>query len=113
MVVLLAILLIILVLAPPWSWVVLGIAVVLEVVEIKLLLRWARKLDRESREKLGLEAMIGETADVVEPCGPDASGMVMVHGELWEASSTPAAGRGERVRILSVDGLRLRVAPLP
>jgi membrane-bound serine protease (ClpP class) len=110
MVVLIAILLMIFVLAPPWSIVVLLVAAVLEVFEIRFLLRWSGRLDRRTKKTTGIEGMIGATADVVEPCIP--TGTVMFHGELWEASSTAEAGRGERVRILAVDGLRLRVAPL-
>jgi membrane-bound serine protease (ClpP class) len=110
MVLLLAILLFFLVLSPPWAWVVLAIAIPLEIVELRLLRRWARRLDRESVEKVGMDAFVGATAEVVEPCLP--RGWVMVRGELWEASSTPAAERGEQVRVVGVDGLRLRVAPL-
>ena len=112
MVILLAILLLIFVLAPPWSIVVLLVAAVLEFFEIKLLLRWSRRIDRRTKETTGIEGMIGATADVVEPCGPTATGKVMYQGELWEASSTPAADRGDHVRIVAVDGLLLRVAPI-
>ena len=41
-------------------------------------------------------------------------GMVEIHGELWRARSggEPARlGEGERVRVLTMEGLLLRVAP--
>ena len=112
MVLLLAILLVVFFLAPPWSIVVLLVAAVLEFFEIKLLLRWSRHIDRKTKETTGIEGMIGATADVVEPCSPAATGKVMYQGEHWDASSTPAADRGEQVRIVAVDGLVLRVAPV-
>jgi membrane-bound serine protease (ClpP class) len=59
----------------------------------------------------GANAMIGATAVVRSSLDPD--GMVFVHGELWQATSTDGpAGRGELVRVVRVDGLHLTVSPL-
>ena len=55
--------------------------------------------------------MIGSVGTVREPLNP--SGMVFTNGALWQATSTsgPLAA-GAQVRVVGVDGLRLRVEAL-
>jgi membrane-bound serine protease (ClpP class) len=93
---------------PPWNVVLLAVACVLEVVEIVLLRRWSKRLDRRSKRMTGAEALIGEAAEVVEPCRPE--GLVHVHGELWQAHCDAGADVGETVRVTSLNGLKLVVA---
>lgn len=57
-------------------------------------------------------SLVGHTGVVVRELAPE--GMVEIHGELWRARSggEPARlGEGERVRVLTMEGLLLRVAP--
>ena len=68
---------------------------------------WAKRLDRRTKRTTGAEAMIGETAEVVQACRP--SGMVQLRGELWEARCDEGAEVGETVRVESLDGLTLVV----
>jgi membrane protein implicated in regulation of membrane protease activity len=106
---LLAILLV--VIAPvssPWSIVVIVVACFLEVGEIALLRRWAKRLDRSTVRTTGAEAMIGKRAAVVMACRP--TGTVQLRGELWEARCEGGAASGETVRVESVEGLTLIVA---
>jgi membrane-bound serine protease (ClpP class) len=42
----------------------------------------------------------------------DASGMVFVHGELWQAHAGQAIADGQKIRVNGVDGLRLSVEPM-
>jgi len=93
--------------ASPWSIVLILVACVLEAVEIVMLRRWSRRLDRKTVPSTGAEAMIGEPAEVVAPCRPE--GTVHVHGELWEARCDAGADKGERVLVESVEGLTLVV----
>ena len=59
----------------------------------------------------GEESMIGSLGSVREPLDP--SGMVFVNGALWQATSTGGAlETGAQVRVVGVDGLRLRVEPV-
>jgi membrane-bound serine protease (ClpP class) len=59
----------------------------------------------------GEESMIGMLGTVREPLNP--SGMVFVNGALWQATSTSGPlDAGTQVRIVGVDGLRLRVEAL-
>lgn len=58
----------------------------------------------------GLEGMVGETARVVSGfSGSPGAGKVLVHGEYWEADGPAGLASGELVRVVGVDGLRLRV----
>jgi membrane-bound serine protease (ClpP class) len=59
----------------------------------------------------GEEAMVGSAGTVREPLNP--GGLVFVDGALWQATATdgPLAA-GTPVRVVAVDGLRLRVEPL-
>ena len=59
----------------------------------------------------GEESMIGILGTVREPLNP--SGMVFVNGALWQATSTAGPlDAGIQVRVVGVDGLRLRVEAL-
>ncbi|HEY2790446.1 MAG TPA: NfeD family protein [Gaiellales bacterium] len=95
-----------LILPHPADVVVLVVGAVGEVGEIV----WGRRLAKRWRPKTGPEAMIGATAEVVEPCRP--VGHVRVHGELWEAHCRDGAEVGDTVTITALDELTLTVTPL-
>ncbi len=57
----------------------------------------------------GIEAMVGEFGEARTALDPE--GTVFVHGELWNARSASAVSPGQRVRVLSVDGMKLEVEP--
>jgi membrane-bound serine protease (ClpP class) len=64
-----------------------------------------------SKPVTGREALIGEIARVRSPLAP--RGMVWVDGALWEASvAEGTVPVGERVEVVAVDGLHLRVRPV-
>ena len=89
----------------PVNWAVVALGAAAEIGEIV----WGRRLARRWRPKTGPEAMIGQTAAVVEPCRPD--GTVRVRSELWEAHCEEGADAGETVRITALTGLTLTVVP--
>lgn len=95
-----------LLLPSPANVVVLVLGAVGEIGEIV----WGRRLARRWRPKTGPEAMIGQTATVVEPCRP--SGTVRVRGELWEAYCRDGADASETVRIAALEGLTLTVVAM-
>ena len=63
------------------------------------------------RVDTGIGGLVGETGIARTPLNP--KGKIFVHGEYWDAVSSIAVSEGTRVRVLSVDGLRLTVEPLP
>jgi membrane-bound serine protease (ClpP class) len=70
---------------------------------------------RRRRVSTGEEGLIGESGVVRTPivaAGGDHRGKVAVHGELWTASADRPIGSGERVRVVAVDGLRVKVEPV-
>ncbi len=56
----------------------------------------------------GKEGMIGETGIARSKIDPE--GRVLVHGELWSAWSEEKIAKGERVKVVEMDGLRIKVA---
>jgi membrane-bound serine protease (ClpP class) len=88
--------------------IVTSFAAVLVVVLLTLVVRTYR-----GQVRTGSEGMIMERGVVRTPLSP--VGKVFVHGELWEAETemdgeVPA---GEAVEVLAVEGMRLKVRPLP
>jgi membrane-bound serine protease (ClpP class) len=53
--------------------------------------------------------MVGELGVAHTPLAP--SGKVFVHGEFWDAESTRPLEAGARVRVVSIEGLILKVEP--
>jgi membrane-bound serine protease (ClpP class) len=100
-----AILLAFFVLSGAWA---IGAVVVGLAVEVGETWFWWR-LSRRRRPVVGVEALIGARATVVTPCRP--RGQVRVAGELWQATCEAGADPGDSVRVVSVDGLDLVVAP--
>lgn len=100
-----ALLLAILVLEEPWSWVVVGIGAAWEVAETVLIVRWSQR----RRSVVGTEALVGRVGVVAGDCMPE--GQVRVAGELWRARCAGGAATGDEVVIREVDGLTLVVEP--
>jgi membrane-bound serine protease (ClpP class) len=100
-----ALLLAVFVLPSPWGVVALGVGLSLELGEAWF---WWR-LSRRRRPVVGVEALVGARATVVTACRPQ--GHVRVAGELWQARCDAGADPGDAVRVVSVNGLELVVAP--
>lgn len=97
-------------------WIVVGVAVSVGVLAV-VVLRYAL-MARRGKVDTGREALIGQVATVIVPLAPD--GRVRVLGEDWSATlvAPGKAGampdrveKGARVRVVDVQGLRLRVRP--
>lgn len=94
------------ILDPPLGVIALAVGAVVEFGEA---IFWTRYL-RRIRVRTGVEGLIGERAEAIEPCEPD--GRVRLRGEIWSAVCERGAGTGEAVRVTAVDGLTLAVEPL-
>jgi membrane-bound ClpP family serine protease len=56
--------------------------------------------------------LLGQVGEVRQEIGGDArKGLVMVGGELWGAVAREKIAVGERVRVVSMEGLLLTVEP--
>jgi len=89
----------------PWNVAAVSAAAAVEVGEVYLWIRFLRRY----RVTTGAEGLIGQRAEVLEDCRPD--GRVKAMGEIWAATSSSPVAAGERVRIVAVEGLKLRVEP--
>jgi membrane-bound serine protease (ClpP class) len=65
---------------------------------------------RRVKPTIGSEEMIGMIGEAREDF--DRSGRVFVHSELWTAETTAPVETGQKVRVIAMDGLRLRVEPV-
>lgn len=92
---------------PPLGVIALAVGAVLEVGEA---IFWVRYLKR-IRVTTGVEGLIGERADVIEPCEP--RGRVKLMGEIWNAVCPEGAAAGDAVEVVAVERLTLTVRPLP
>ena len=71
---------------------------------------WLVTRARSAPIATGHEGMIGETGTAATDLAPDgADGKVHVHGEIWDARTTTYASRGEAIRVVGVEGLKLLV----
>ncbi len=60
--------------------------------------------------RTGASNLLGKNARVVRPFGePDAPGTVLLDGEYWDAYGAPGAAPGDTVRVVGMEGLKLRV----
>ncbi|MFQ5896447.1 MAG: nodulation protein NfeD, partial [Nitrospinota bacterium] len=57
----------------------------------------------------GHEGLVNARGVVRTVVQPERPGKVFIHGELWDAEGTEAIPSGESVRVVAVEGLRLRV----
>ena len=66
---------------------------------------------RGSKVQTGVSGLVGETGIARTALNPE--GKILVHGEYWDAVSSVIIAQGTRVRVLSIDGMRLIVERLP
>ncbi|MDC1068369.1 nodulation protein NfeD [Candidatus Kapabacteria bacterium] len=60
----------------------------------------------------GLDSMIDKTAVCCKDIEPNSFGEVKINGERWQAASATSIKQNERVKVLSVKGLKLTVIKL-
>lgn len=65
---------------------------------------------RRKKYVSGAEEMIGAQGEALEDF--DRSGRIRVHGELWTGVSAQPVRKGQRVEVLSMDGLKLNIKVL-
>ena len=66
---------------------------------------------RRNKVVTGVQGLIGETGVARTALAP--RGKVFVHGELWDAVASRTVAAGEPVVVRNVEGLQLRVDPVP
>jgi membrane-bound serine protease (ClpP class) len=87
--------------------VVIPVALGLSAIAI-FLVRLAVQAQRR-RAVTGAAGMIDEVGDALSAIAPGGTGRVATHGEIWWATAEDAIGKGDRVRVTAVNGLKLTV----
>ena len=107
MIVIVTLILALLFLPWPWNLVVIACAAAFEASLAFFGIRWTRR----RRVQVGVQTMVGQTAEVIKSLAPN--GQVKVDGTIWEARAQAGAGIGvgDTVRITGIDGLTLVVEP--
>ncbi|MGI8632661.1 MAG: NfeD family protein [Solirubrobacterales bacterium] len=105
MILVIAIALAVFVLQPPFGFVVIAGALVVEIFEIWLMIR----LSGRGRPSVGAESLPGTEGLAMSACRP--SGQVRLRGEIWSARCDPGADAGDPVTVVEVQGLTLHVVP--
>ena len=101
-----SLLLAVFVLEEPWSWVAVGLGIVLEIGETLFFFWWSKR----RKATVGAETLVGQTAVVSVQCRP--LGQVRLAGEIWQARCDAGAAVGEQVVVRELDGLLLVVDPV-
>jgi membrane-bound serine protease (ClpP class) len=91
------------------SWSVIAPAVILTTLFFAVMLRYAWRSQR-AIPATGIESLIGAAATAKTAIAP--RGTVLVHGELWEATSGESIAADAPVEITAVEGLTLVVKPV-
>lgn len=89
----------------PWRYVLAGLLLLTDVVEVYLWLKW-----RKTKSITGAEAMVGARGVALTECDPE--GQVKVKGQIWRAHSSPSAKPNDPIEVVAVDGISLRITPI-
>ena len=65
---------------------------------------------QKKKPTLGMEGLLGEIGEV--KVGLNPTGKIFVHGEYWNAEGDGEVGAGEKVRVVGVEGMTLKVQRL-
>jgi membrane protein implicated in regulation of membrane protease activity len=100
---LIALLLAIFLLPSPWGFVVVAVALVVDVLEVGVGLWYSKR----RRATVGTDALVGLTGVAVGELLPE--GQVKVNGEIWRARCETGCDAGDTVVVRAVKGLTLEV----
>jgi len=59
--------------------------------------------------KTNIDSLIGKSALVIKPITPISCGQVKIFGEIWRAEAEEEIKVGERVKVVGVEGVTLKV----
>ena len=62
-----------------------------------------------TRPVTGRSGMLEQVGEALGPIGAGGFGTISTHGEIWSATSSEDIRKGDQVRVVAVDGMRLTV----
>jgi membrane-bound serine protease (ClpP class) len=90
------------------SWTLIG---TLAIVTAAFVIVVARMAVRARRRPIvsGVESLVGADGEMLDDATD--TGWANINGETWQVKTAARVTRGQKVRVVAVDGVRLRVAP--
>ena len=83
--------------------------VVVSVIALLITKPLINKFKKFEVEPTNSDRVIGKVGEVTQKIGKNKYGEVKVYGNTWTASSKEVIEEGERVKVLSIDGVKLVV----
>ena len=114
MLTIIALVIAILFLSSPWSYVIVIVAAAIDIAETGTFYWWSRRRRRLTPVAVGTETIVGRTGVALGRLDPDAGhpeAQVRVEGEIWAARSDEPIDPGTPVVVTAVNGLVLDVEP--
>ena len=90
----------------PWRWLILIPAVLIDILDIAVWLRW-----RKRKAITGEESLVGAKGRIVSIEKPGTA-TINARGQLWSGEVGPDVQVGDEVVVTGIDGLRLKVEPV-
>jgi membrane-bound serine protease (ClpP class) len=89
----------------PWRYLFIAFLLLVDVFQIIVWLRWRKRRAITGHE----ERLMGSDGETITACKP--FGQVRVRGQMWKAYCPDGIDQGQRVTVIAVDGLQLKIAP--
>ena len=89
-----------------------GICLAVSLVLLPLSRKFAHRISKAQPQNANVDRMIGHNAVVVKAITPDQPGQIRYEGEVWLASAGETLSEGDKVKIISLSGTRVRVERL-
>jgi membrane protein implicated in regulation of membrane protease activity len=86
-----------------------GLFIAVAVVLLPLTRSLAKRITKESPQKSNVDALLGRTALVTKAIDPDRGGQVKIGGEIWRALAQQEIAVGEKVTVIEVSGVHVKV----
>ena len=89
-----------------------GICLAVSLALLPLSRKFAHRITKAQPQNANVDRMIGHNAVVVKAITPDQPGQIRYEGEVWLASAGETLSEGDKVKIISLSGTRVRVERL-
>ncbi len=98
----------------PGFGVPLSLIVVLALVTAAFVIVVARLALRARRAPIvsGVRTLVGAEGEMVDDTGEAATGWATIRGETWQVRAAARLARGQKIRVVAMDGMLPRVAPV-
>jgi inner membrane protein len=89
-----------------------GICLAVSLVLLPFSRKFAHRITKAQPQNANVDRMIGHTVVVTREIQPDHPGQVKYEGEVWLASGEETFAVGDKVKVVSLSGTRVRVERL-